>query len=515
MVSAPHGRRTVRPPARPLRVLDPRRRVPDPRPRQARRGARDAGCLAHRSRLDGGRRAALQGGQGNRRQADRRLRGLRRRRPPRAEEGLRAPHAARRRHDRLLEPDQAVEPRLPRGLLLQAARRLGAARAARGRRDRALRLPVGPGLQGARGEPRLGCGRRARPARAGLRPRQRLRRAAERPPRGAGSGSCRSSSSSPARPGSRRSRPATSTTSATRTRARTRRCSASSRATRSRTRTTGSSTPTTSTSRRAEEMAGDFPGQEEALRRTLEVAERCNVEIALDRILLPKFPVPDGREAFDYLVELCEKGLAKRYETVTDELTRPAPLRAEDDQRDGVHRLLPDRLGLHPLREAARDQRRPGPRLGRREPRLLLPRDHRPRPDPLRPAVRAVPQPGPQDDARHGHRLRGRRPRARHQLRHREVRPRPRRADHHLLDDGRPRRRPRRRARARDPLRRRRPDREADPGRTGPDARGVPEARRRAAQGGRLRPGREGDRRPRAARSRASPAPTRSTPPAS
>ena len=130
------------------------------------------------------------------------------------------------------EPDQALEPRLPRGLLLQAARRLGAARAALGRGDRALGLPLGPRLQGARGEPGHGRRRRARPARPGLRPRRRLRRAAERPPRGPGSGSCRSSSSWPPPPGSRRSRPAMSTTSATRTRARTRRCSASSRATR-------------------------------------------------------------------------------------------------------------------------------------------------------------------------------------------------------------------------------------------------------------------------------------------
>ena len=66
-----------------------------------------------------------------------------------------------------------------------------------------------------------------------------------------------------------------------------------------------------------EEMALDFPGHEDAMRRTLEVAERCNVEIELGRILLPKFPVPDGRDAFDYLVELCEKGLQKRYETIT------------------------------------------------------------------------------------------------------------------------------------------------------------------------------------------------------
>jgi DNA polymerase III subunit alpha len=68
------------------------------------------------------------------------------------------------------------------------------------------------------------------------------------------------------------------------------------------------------------EMALDFPSQEAALRRTLEVAERCNVELELDRILLPTFPVPDGRDAFDYLVELCEKGLEKRYDRVTPEL---------------------------------------------------------------------------------------------------------------------------------------------------------------------------------------------------
>jgi DNA polymerase-3 subunit alpha len=69
-----------------------------------------------------------------------------------------------------------------------------------------------------------------------------------------------------------------------------------------------------------EEMAADFPGQEEALRRTLEVAERCHVEIELDRILLPHFPTPDGRDAFEYLVELCERGVEKRYGAVTPEL---------------------------------------------------------------------------------------------------------------------------------------------------------------------------------------------------
>jgi DNA polymerase III subunit alpha len=69
-----------------------------------------------------------------------------------------------------------------------------------------------------------------------------------------------------------------------------------------------------------QEMLADFPGHEEALRRTLEIAERCNVEIELGRILLPHFPTPDGRDAFDYLVEQCEKGLERRYDKVTTEL---------------------------------------------------------------------------------------------------------------------------------------------------------------------------------------------------
>src|SRR2546429_7684738 len=67
-------------------------------------------------------------------------------------------------------------------------------------------------------------------------------------------------------------------------------------------------------------MAADFADYPEAVARTLEIAERCNIELTLGEILLPKFPVPEGRDAFDYLVELCEKGLQKRYESVTPEL---------------------------------------------------------------------------------------------------------------------------------------------------------------------------------------------------
>src|SRR6185436_240984 len=69
-----------------------------------------------------------------------------------------------------------------------------------------------------------------------------------------------------------------------------------------------------------DEMAADFAEYPAALARTLEIAERCNVEIELGTIRLPKYPVPEGRDAFDYLVELCEKGLEKRYDRVTPEI---------------------------------------------------------------------------------------------------------------------------------------------------------------------------------------------------
>src|SRR3954467_15845572 len=67
-------------------------------------------------------------------------------------------------------------------------------------------------------------------------------------------------------------------------------------------------------------MLLDFPGHEDAMRRTLEVAERCNVEIELGKIHLPRFDVPEGRDSFDSLLQQCERGLAKRYDKVTAEL---------------------------------------------------------------------------------------------------------------------------------------------------------------------------------------------------
>ena len=313
----------VRPSPRPLGVLDPRRGVPDPGARgEGGSGSRcppssltDHGSLAGAVELYREARQA-------RRQADHRLRGLRRRRPPRADEGLRAPDAPRRVERGLREPHQAL------------------ARSATSRATTTSRASTGSSSSATRrGIVALSGCLSGRVSRALV--------------RGAG----------------RRTRARTSTAS-----------SRSSGATRrtSRSRTPGSPSsseinpelialaeetglPLVATGdvhyldaddayaheallciqsgdtlknpahwrfdtnefffKTPEEMAGDFPGLEHALARTLEVAERCNVEIELGRILLPTFPVPEGRDAFDYLVELCEKGLVRRYGKATPELT--------------------------------------------------------------------------------------------------------------------------------------------------------------------------------------------------
>ncbi len=166
------------------------------------------------------------------RQAHHRLRGLRRRRPAQADEGHRAPDASRRDDGGIREPDQALLPRLPGGLLLPPPGRLGAVAAVRAGADCALRLPFGPGLEG---DHRSTDGRRrdgARPAGTDLRARQHLRGAPERRARDPAAGVpalCRGSQRSA---GSHSSPRATSTTSTRPTRIPTRRSSASSRATR-------------------------------------------------------------------------------------------------------------------------------------------------------------------------------------------------------------------------------------------------------------------------------------------
>ncbi|MEA2495415.1 MAG: polymerase subunit alpha, partial [Thermoleophilaceae bacterium] len=63
----------------------------------------------------------------------------------------------------------------------------------------------------------------------------------------------------------------------------------------------------------SDEMTQAFAEWPEAIASTVEIAERCNVEIELGRRLLPKFSTPDGRVEGDYLRDLAHEGLRRRY----------------------------------------------------------------------------------------------------------------------------------------------------------------------------------------------------------
>ncbi|MDR5709412.1 MAG: DNA polymerase III subunit alpha [Armatimonadota bacterium] len=69
-----------------------------------------------------------------------------------------------------------------------------------------------------------------------------------------------------------------------------------------------------------EEMGRAFPDLPEALRNTLEIAERCSVEIELNVPKLPDFPVPEGFTPQSYLRHLCEEGLRRLYPQITSEI---------------------------------------------------------------------------------------------------------------------------------------------------------------------------------------------------
>ena len=69
-----------------------------------------------------------------------------------------------------------------------------------------------------------------------------------------------------------------------------------------------------------EEMAALFPYAPQALENTHKIAMRCNVEIEFGVTKLPKFDVPQGYTAWEYLNKLCFDGLATRYSGDMEEL---------------------------------------------------------------------------------------------------------------------------------------------------------------------------------------------------
>ncbi len=71
-----------------------------------------------------------------------------------------------------------------------------------------------------------------------------------------------------------------------------------------------------------QEMADLFSEVPQALRTTLEIAERCNVSFQFGQIHLPEYDIPEGYDASGYLRKLCYERLPQRCPRVTEEMRR-------------------------------------------------------------------------------------------------------------------------------------------------------------------------------------------------
>jgi DNA-directed DNA polymerase III PolC len=70
----------------------------------------------------------------------------------------------------------------------------------------------------------------------------------------------------------------------------------------------------------AAEMQKCFPDHPEWLETTLEIADRCHLQLELGKLIFPEFPVPDGESAFSYLWKLSFDGARKRYKPLRPEV---------------------------------------------------------------------------------------------------------------------------------------------------------------------------------------------------
>ena len=71
-----------------------------------------------------------------------------------------------------------------------------------------------------------------------------------------------------------------------------------------------------------EEMLALFPQCPEAIINTAEVVERCNVELTLGELNLPKFDVPEGHTLASYLRELCYSHVEERFGSMREDVVK-------------------------------------------------------------------------------------------------------------------------------------------------------------------------------------------------
>lgn len=75
----------------------------------------------------------------------------------------------------------------------------------------------------------------------------------------------------------------------------------------------------------------------ELITNTAKIAERCNLTIELDKILIPKFPVPKGETERSYLEKLLYRGLVRRYLSIDEK-------KAQNMTKNEAIKILPQNV---------------------------------------------------------------------------------------------------------------------------------------------------------------------------
>ncbi|MCK5306245.1 MAG: DNA polymerase III subunit alpha [Candidatus Omnitrophica bacterium] len=71
-----------------------------------------------------------------------------------------------------------------------------------------------------------------------------------------------------------------------------------------------------------QEMKELFKETPEAIRNTIEITERCNLELSFDKDHLPRYKTPNGINSNEYLTNLCLEGAKKKYTTINENLKK-------------------------------------------------------------------------------------------------------------------------------------------------------------------------------------------------
>ena len=69
-----------------------------------------------------------------------------------------------------------------------------------------------------------------------------------------------------------------------------------------------------------ENVINFFKDIPQAIENTLKIAEKCNFEIELGKIEMPKIKIENGFDSFSYLKKLVEEGVKKRYQKITPQI---------------------------------------------------------------------------------------------------------------------------------------------------------------------------------------------------